>query len=238
MTDLTRVYVMPLLNTVTPAGDGWYTRPDDQRNAFDVPLYPTGPGITFQYDEPAQLPGTGWAYSGSSSLPNLQGTNFGLSFTDDLKSWNGAAWVDPGAEQVQMFRGEGTSVPTVAAITSDSGPFATLAIAAITSKSSNPHSSLGYRMLGDGTNFGSAAPGAGDDGIYLLSLILNSTAAGVSDSDPFYFVMLKNSSLAEAINAANSLGFSPAQIQIVPEPVGTTVVLMLVMVSFRRRRSA
>lgn len=225
ITDLTRVYIMPLLDTTLPAGNGWYTRPSDEVNAFNVPLYPTGPGITFQYDEAAQLPGTGWAYSGSGTLPNLQGTNFGYVFSDGLKSWNGTTWVDPGVEQMQVFRGEGTSVPTVTANTLDGGPFSAMALASIASKSTNAHSSIGHRMLGDGTNFGSGSPGAGDDGIYLLSLQLTSTALGVGTSDPFYYVMLKNTTLADGIDAAASLGVPMSQVQIVPEPTAAMALV-------------
>lgn len=233
LTDLTRVYVMPFLNAPIPAGDGWYTRATHEVNQFNVPLYPTGPGLTFQYDEAEQLPGSGWAYSGSGTLPNLQGTNFGYLFADGLKSWTGSGWVDPGAEQVQVFRGDGTTVPTVMAGTSDSGPFANMALAGITSKSTNAHSSVSFRMLGDGTNFAASGAGAGDDGVYLLSMQFTSTASGVNASDPFYFVMFKNTPLSTALDAAASLGFSPSQVQVVPEPGSMLILAILGLLTLR-----
>lgn len=233
ITPQTRVYVMSLLEAGIPAGSAWYARPDTTLNQFNVPLFPTGPGITYQYDEAGQLPGTGWSYSGSGTLPNLQGTNFGYVFADGLKSWNGSGWVDPGVEQIQMFAGSGSSVPSVTASTSDSGPFATMALAGISSKSTNPHSSVSYRMLGDGSNFGLTPPGAGDDGIYLLSMQFTSTAAGVGISDAFHFVLLKNASLSAGVDAAMSLGFAPSQVQIVPEPVAGLFVAMMGLLMLR-----
>lgn len=216
ISDLKRVYVMPFMSQTGGAGDGWYSRPDDTRNAFNLPLYPTGPGATYQYD--SQLPGTNWAFSGSATLPNLQNTNFTYLFTDSYREWNGVGFVDPGAEQLQMFRGDGTSVPSFTANTSDSGPFASLALSNIGSMSGNPHSSVGFRMLGDGTSPGLNPPRAGDNGVYLLSLALTSTAAGVGASDPFYYVLYKNANFNDALAAADSLGFDPSLIQVVPEP--------------------
>jgi hypothetical protein len=237
ISDLKRVYVMPFLSLTGGAGDGWYTRPNDERNVFNLPLYPTGPGINFQYDEAAQLPGTGWSFSGSGSLPNLQGSNFGYIFADGLKEWTGASFADPGPEQVQIFRGDGTSVPSIMSNTTDAGPFATMNLSTIASKSSNAHSSVGYRLLGDGTSFGLAGPAAGDDGVYLLTLQLISTAAGVGASDPFYYVMYKNRDVTEALTAAADLGFDPSLVQLVPEP--SSLMLFVVgaaAIAVRRRR--
>jgi hypothetical protein len=217
---------MPLMDQSGGAGNGWYTRPDDERNAFNVPLYPTGPGVCFQYDT-TQLPGTGWSFSGSATLPNLQGSNFGFTFADGLKSWNGAAFTDAGVEQLQMFRGDGTSVPSITANTMDAGPFASMALSTIASLSSNAHSSVGYRLLGDGTSAGLAGALAGDDGVYLASFQLTSTAPGVSPSDPFYYVMYKNVNLSAALEAAQSLGFAEAQIQVLPEPASLALLLAL-----------
>ena len=237
ISDLKRVYVMPFLSLTGGAGDGWYTRPNDERNIFGVPLYPTGPGITFQYDEAAQLPGTGWSFSGSGSLPNLQGTNFGYFFADGLKEWTGASFADSGPEQLQMFRGDGTSVPSIMSDSTDVGPFATMALSNIATKSSNAHSSVGYRLLGDGTNFGLAGPAAGDDGIYLLTMQLTSTAAGVGASDPFYYVMYKNRDVTEALAAAAGLGFDPSLVQLMPEPSSLMLLVAgVAAINMRRRR--
>jgi hypothetical protein len=235
ISDLKRVYVMPLMSQTGGAGDGWYTRPDDTRNAFNVPLHPTGPGVNFQYDD-TQLPGSGWAFSGSATLPNLQGSNFGYSLLDGLKAWDGAGFVDPGAEQFQVFRGDGTTVPTIMVNTSDSGPFASIALSTIASASSNAHSSMGYRMLGDGSSPGLGSPQAGDDGVYLLSLQLTSTAAGVGASDPFYYVMYKNVPQDDALAAAASLGFDESLIDVVPEPGALALLLAGAAFIVRRRR--
>lgn len=235
ITDPTRVYVMPMLSLTGGAGDGWYVRPNDERNIFGVPLYPTGPGITYQYD-PAQLPGTGWAFSGSSTLPNLQSSAFSYSFVDGLKEWNGSSFVDPGDEQLQMFRGDGTSVPSILAQTTDSSPFSTLTLSTINTQSSNPHHSVGFRLLGDGVSPGLTGPAAGDDGIYLASLVLSSSAAGVGASDPFYFVMQKNYDAQAAYQVALTLGFSESQIQVIPEPAAVVPLLIFAVASLRARR--
>lgn len=235
VSNLTRVYVMPLMSQSGGAGDGWYTRPDDERNAFNVPLYPTGPGVCYQYE--SQLSGTGWSFSGSSTQPNLQNTNFGYQILDGLKQWNGGGFVDPGTEQMQLFRGDGTSVPSIVTSTSDAGPFGTLALSNIGSLSSNAHSSVGFRLLGDGVSPGLSGATAGDDGVYLLSLSLYSTAAGVGASDPFYFVMYKNASLAAAMDAAGSLGFDPAQVQVLPEPASISLLAVAGLLVIRRRRA-
>lgn len=235
ITDPTRVYVIPMLSLTGGAGDGWYVRPNDERNIFGVPLYPTGPGITYQYD-PSQLPGTGWAFSGSSTLPNLQGSAFSYSFVDGLKEWSGSNFIDPGDEQLQMFRGDGTSVPSILAQTTDASPFGMLTLSTINSMSSNPHHSVGFRLLGDGVNPGLIGPAAGDDGIYLASLMVSSSAAGVGASDPFYFVMHKNVDAESAFQAALTLGFAESQIQVIPEPVSIVPLLILAMTGLRSRR--
>lgn len=241
ITDLKRVYVMPLMPIIGGAGDGWYTRPAQEVNGFGIPLHPSGPGITWQYDEAAQLLGTGWSFSGSGTLPNLQNTNFGYAFTDAFREWNGSSFVDPGTEQAQVMRTDGISAPSGTANTSDSpGPYASMALGNITTKSINAHTSISFRLLGDGvsSSFGGAADG--NDGIYLLSLQLTSTAAGVGASDPFYFIMHKNRSLEDALTAAQALGFSPSLIQVVPEPASTGFLAVAGLLAMRRvhRRSA
>lgn len=234
ITNLKRIYVMPFRALIGGAGDGWYTRTNEETNAFGVPLYPTGPGIAYEYE--SQLPGTGWSYSGSASQPNLQSSAFSYQFVDGLKQWNGSVFVDPGTEQLQTFRGDGTSIPTIMANTTDVAPFNSLAMSTITSLSANPHSSIGFRMLGDGTGYGLNGAAAGDDGIYLLSLALTSTAAGVGPSDPFYFVMHKNVDVAAALNAANALGFDPSLIQIAPEPGSLSILIIAISLTVLRRR--
>lgn len=238
VTDSKRVYVMPMLPLAGGAGDGWYVRPNDERNIFDIPLYPTAPGVTYQYD-PTQLPGSGWSFSGSSTLPNLQGSNFGYQFVSGLMEWDGTDFVDPGSEQLQMFRGDGTNVPSILAETSDSGPFESLQLSTINSMSGNPHHSVGFRLLGDGIGHALAGPAAGDDGVYLASLIVTSSASGVGSSDPFYFIMHKNADIAAALEAASSLGFSESRIQVIPEPATAALILLPVgLIAARRHRMA
>jgi hypothetical protein len=244
-----RVFVMPLLVSQLPLGDGYYTRPTDVRNPItSAPLHASGPGLTYLFDY--QDPTSGWAHTGSSTLPNLAGTSFTYTFVDGLKSWSGAAWTDAGTEQAQMIRngGTGTFTPsTVNAITSDVGPFASMPLTAISATApgatSIPHSSLSFRLLGDGVS----STAASDDGIYLLSLRLSSTAVygssntPVGDSDPFYLVMYKNTSLADAAAAANSFamanGIPLAQVQLaVPEPATLGTIAGAAALLVRRSR--
>lgn len=233
ITDLKRVYVMPLMPQVGGAGDGWYSRPDDARDVFGNPIHPTGPGVSFQYD--SQLSGAGWAFSGSSTLPNLQSTNFGLSFSRSLGLWDGAAFIDPGQEQLQAFRGDGTAVPTLTATTSDVGPFSSLALSTIATQSSNPHSSVGYRLLGDGVSPGLSGLLAGDNGVYLVGIQITSSASGVGASEPIYFVLHKNTDLATALTAAESLGFDASLTQVVPEPHALGLFSLAALMALRRR---
>lgn len=239
ISDAKRVYVMPLRSLVGGAGDGWYTRPDATLNIFGVPNHPTGPGLAFEYDEAGQLPGTGWAYSGSVTRPNLQNTNFAYLFESGLKAWDGVSFVDADSEELQSFRGDGTSVPTITATSSDSGPFVSLPMSNIGSKSSNPHHSVGFRILGDGLSSGLTGAAAGDDGVYLASFSITSTAAGVLNSEPIYSVMYKNAPPADAMDAAEALGLSPSLVQVIPEPATFALLTpMLASLLLRRRRSA
>ena len=69
--------------------------------------------------------------------------------------------------------------------------------------------------MGDGTSPTSASP----DGVYLLSLRLSSTQAGINPSDEYFFVLNKNAPWSTAASAVNSLGISPSLVQwVVPEP--------------------
>lgn len=254
-----RVFVMPIEFGAIAAGNGWYTRPTSVlRGDIPVPAYPSGPGLTFRYVYQANSASSGWDWSNASnpatdpSLPNLAGTNFSYKLIDGLKQWNGSAWVDPGAEQLQIFRGDGTGAftgTTVNAITSDSATDAapvTMSLSGISSTTkpgatSVPHSSVSFRLLGDG-----ASPAVeADNGIYLLSLRYTSTATigttgtPVADSDPFYFVMDKSGGFGNAISAANALaaanGIPLSQVQVIPEPASLGV-LAVVGAAFARRR--
>ena len=240
-----RAYIEPLLLSPIGAGTGWYARPDPELTA-GVPAHPAGPGPSWQYADGLtnSVAGTGWSYSGSTALPNLQATAFTYKLLDGLKQWNGTSFVDPGAEQLQMIASDGTTSFTPTALnsvtTTDSGPFGALALSSITSRSStnNAHSSLSFRLLGDGTTLAD-----GDDGVYLLKLAIGTnatvgnTGTPVGDSDSVYFLFTKNAAYGDAFAAASSLGISPALIQgQVPEPATLAAVAGLAGLVLRCRR--
>ena len=238
LTDLTRIYVMPLLvaDGTTPAAHpaaqaAWYSQPD-------ITTYPSGNGLSYQWDMTAptggQLAGTGWSWKDSSSLPNLAGTVFTYQFTDRVLKWDGSAFSSAaaGATQLQAFRGDATTAPTVFVTTASGSSLAYSAVSAVT-QSTNPHSNAGFRLLGDGTSFAPAAAGIGTDGIYLQGLQVMTSAtttagAAVGASDPAYMVFYKNTSFADAYAVAAAFATSQSiplnQIQSVPEP--TTLALV------------
>ncbi|MBX9652173.1 hypothetical protein K2Y11_00995 [bacterium] len=203
LTDPISVYVLPL--NLEPNGT-YYVQPNDEINAgTGLPAFPSGPGITY---------GLGSTFA--------SGYRFTLNLVDGLKLWNGTTWVDPGTEQIQAYRGSETA-PTASAITSDSSPFASFNFSNIPANyAASAHSSVSYRLLGDGVS-GTAAS---DDGIYLLSMQLSSNQPGLASSDTFYFVLYKNVGRAEALEAVQSLGVSPAAVQVVPE-VGSMTLMGL-----------
>jgi hypothetical protein len=238
LTDLTRIYVMPfeVADSTTPplhpaAQAAWYSQPD-------ITTYPTGNGLSYQWDATAptggQLAGTNWSWKDSSSLPNLAGTVFTYQFTDRVLKWDGSAFSSAaaGATQLQAFRGDATTAPTVFVTTASGSSLAYSAVSAVT-QSTNPHSNAGFRLLGDGTSFAPAAAGVGTDGIYLQGLQVTTTAttaggATVGTSDPAYMVFYKNTSFADAYAVAETFAASQSiplnQIHSVPEP--TTVALV------------
>ena len=203
LTSPVSVYVLPL--NIEPNGT-YYIQPNDAIDSISgQPAYPSGPGIAY---------GIGLTFT--------SGYRFSLSFIDSLKIWDGSTWTDPGTEQIQAYRGS-ESAPSASAITSDSGPFATLNFSNISATyNSEAHSGASYRLLGDGTDPMSAS----DDGVYLLSLQLSSNQPGLAASDPFYFVLYKNVGRTEAIAAASSLGIDPSLVQVVPE-VGSLTMMGL-----------
>jgi hypothetical protein len=211
------VYLIPLLST----SGQYFSRPNDEEAAPGVPAFNSGPGLAF---------GLGATFN--------SGFNFRLTFTDGLKIWDGSSFVDPGLEQIQAFRGS-FSNPSATAVTSDTGPFASLnfpTIAAGYAESS--HNSASFRLLGDGIS----PTAASDDGVYLLSLQLQSTDPNLAPSDPYYFVLYKNAPIAEALAATRALKVSSADVQVVPE-AGSLVFGMIglcgaAVVMARRSRRA
>jgi hypothetical protein len=179
------------------ANDGWYAQPS-AATAF------TGPGIATELG--------GFA----------TGSVISLRFTDGLKIWNGSAFVDPGAEQIEAFRG----LPKVAgAISSDGGPFNSFAFTAI-ANSEHEHKTARFRLLGDGA--GSNTPS--DDGMYLIAMQLATDQPGVDASHPFYFLLNKNASpehQTQALAAATAL---------VPEPSGALLLFVAGAIVISRRK--
>jgi len=236
LTGLKRIYVMPLVlaGSPTPAAQAaWYSKPDST-------TYASGNGICYQWDAAApsggQVTGSGWSWTGSGSLPNLAGTSFGYQFTDRLLKWDGAAFTAAaaGAVQLQAFRGDAATVPTIVATTASGAMLPFSAVNSVT-QSTNPHANAGFRLLGDGASFDPAVAGAGTDGIYLQGMQVTSTAAGVAASDPLYAVLYKNvtpaAAVAAAVSFAASQGIPSGQIQTVPEPAGLAATGFAVIVA-------
>jgi hypothetical protein len=194
-------YVIPLRET----GGVWYTRPNNQPSETvpGAPQYLSGPGVAYGSD---QVDGGLRDFAADA--------NFVLNLVDGLKWWNGSAFVDPGAEQVQAFRGPAGS-PSFTATTNDGGLPSSLPFGLISATyDSDAHGSASYRLLGDGTT----PESAGDNGVYLLSLQLSSTEAGLAPSEPYYFVLHKNASASELEAAVENLRIDPSLVQHLPEP--------------------
>lgn len=254
-----RIYVIPVLSTSlgdagATLGAGWYARTTDVRrsdpgNEGKV-AYISGVGLAYQY-EPT-LPGTGWQHTGSTALPNLSGSQFRMSYTTGLQKWNGSGWDDAGATQAQLINSGGTNQITSSDVPSGATYNATVSA----TFSSNPHSFINLRLLGNGVD--SAVDPA--DGVYVIGAKLASTAVvndgvnpvtPVGDSDPFYFVLFRNpvsggtygqnfdAAIAVANQFADANGIARSQIQAVPEPaaVGSLAVVGLMALA-RRRRAA
>jgi hypothetical protein len=187
------------------------------------------------------------------SLPNLAGTVFTYRFTDRVLRWDGSQFTAAaaGATQLQAFRGDATTTPSVFVTTASGSSLVYSAVSSVT-QSTNPHSNAGFRLLGDGTSFAPAAAGLGTDGIYLQGLAVTTTAttsggAAVGASDPAYMVLYKNTSFTDAYSVAAAFasvqGIPLNQIQSVPEPgtlalagIGAAVAAATVLRRLQRRR--
>lgn len=252
LTALTRIYVIPfeVADGTTPplhpaAQAAWYSKPD-------ITDYPSGNGLCYQWDTASptggQLAGTNWSWKDSSSLPNLAGTVFAYRFTDRVLKWDGTQFTAAaaGATQLQAFRGDATTVPTVFMTTASGSSLAFTAVGSST-QNTNPHTNAGFRLLGDGTSFAPSAAGPGTDGIYLQGMQVTTSAttpAGVAvgASDPAYMVFSKNTSHADAYAVAAAFataqGIPLNQIQSVPEPTTSVLVAgaaVAAVVEWRRR---
>jgi hypothetical protein len=203
------VYVLPLL----PLDGVWYSRPNNTPSTTipGLPEFPSGPGLAYGYDV---------ADGGPQAFD--QGSVLSIGFADGLKRWSGATFADAGATQLKSFRGSNVNVsspPENFAITSDSGPFDSVSLAAVAagygSDGAEVHGTIRYALLGDGTAPTSGSP----DGVYLLTMQISSTQPGLSASDPYYFVLSKNGGAADVFAAVHSLGVAPDLVQwLVPEP--------------------
>lgn len=210
------VYVMPAL----PFSGVWYSRPNQAIDPILLtPSFPSGPGFAYGYD---------LADGGPQAFD--AGSVFSATFTAGLKLWNGATFADAGVSELKAFRGSDPTISTPAAnfaVTSDAGPFDSVSMAAVAAgyggEGAEVHGSLRFALLGDGSSPTSASP----DGVYLVSFQLSSTQAGLSPSDPYFFVLNKNAPWSTVESAVASLGIAPSLQQwAVPEPASCLLVLM------------
>lgn len=217
------VYVMPAL----PYNGGWYSRPNTEVDAVDptLPVFYSGPGVAFGFDQ---------ADGGSQVFAT--GSKFLLTLNGGLRKWIGGAFADAGVAEMEAFR-TGAAARTTDGGTSSALDFPAAGIAdGYGADGAEAHATLRYRFLGDGSNVTSPL----DDGVYLLQMQLASTDTALSASDPFYFVLNKNSSAETVGRAVASLGVPAGAIQYVPEPTGAMLLSIvgmfaLLLIGVRRR---
>jgi hypothetical protein len=219
------VYVMPFLDSAGVT----YARPNNVDFVLPgVPEFFSGPGLAYGYGYDAT----------TNPAPFAVGSKFDVALIDGLKKWNGATWEDPGDAQIQAYTG-GNAAPSGTATTMDvpslypSLPLpAGAATVSFTSEGDEVHNTARYRFLGDGVN-----PSSAPDGIYLLRLQLFNDPSG-TPSDPFYFVLNRNSVPGVLATAVASLNVDPTLVQsLVPEPAtaGLAGLAFLVLATRRRR---
>ncbi len=184
----------------------------------------SGPGIA---------PGVGFV--DAASHPFKTG-NYTTSIVDGLKKWNGTSFVDAGDAQLQLYKT--VSGNPLTATTTDVGPFAGITYP-LTVSSDEAHTGMGFRFLGDGALSTSALA----DGVYLLSLKVSTT--GLTDSNPFYFVLPKGVSPEEAGQAtfafAGQQGIDVGAIQAmteIPEPASLALAALAIGGCMAVRRHA
>jgi hypothetical protein len=217
-------YVIPIrsLNDIA------YVRPNDALDSITgLPVYVSGPGLAY-----------GYHVNDSSFPPFAAGSVFGIEFTSGLLRWDGTAFQDAGATELKAYRGSDPAITDPAdrfAITSDSGPYDSLSLSALTADyNAEAHGTVRYALLGDGSTVTSAS----QDGVYLASLRLTSSQSDLAASDPYYFVLHKNESLETVAAAVQSLGIDASRIQYVPEPSSWILMILAGLTSascFRSR---
>jgi hypothetical protein len=227
LTSTTSAYVMPLAEYLGV----WRAQPDGTLLPDLTPQYIGWPGFAYGYGYDAT----------TNPAPFPVGSKFVLGFTAGLKRWDGAAFIDAGVSEAEAYRGP-SAAPSALARTSDAGPFASLMFPSGTGVSfaadgSDVHTTVNYRMLGDGASFTSPLA----DGVYLLSMQVSSTAPSLAAADPHYFVLTKNATPLAISAAVSALNIPAGQVQfVVPEPVGATIALCttaLVPLLMRRRHA-
>jgi hypothetical protein len=208
LTAPTSVYVIPLIAT-----EGiWYSRPNNipSPTVPGAPEYLSGPGVAYGYDQ---------ADGGPRDFD--AGQHFELKLIDGLKWWDGSAFVDPGLEEIEAFRSTGSPAQTTDGLTPATP--VTLAFSNVSATyNDGAHSNASFRLIGAPPN--AFAPT--DDGVYLLSMIYDSTEPGLEASEPFYFLLHKNAQSADILAAAGGLNVASSLVQYVPEP-GAAVFLTL-----------
>ena len=207
------VYVMPAVEVADiDFPTAWRAGPDTN------PVNPNGPGIAY---------GVGGTFAPGSTLT--------LAFLEELKLWDGTAFVSASATELAMLR---TANPGPASLTGNAGfsggadPSATITIPA--SYADESHNSVTYVLLGDGMN--PASPVA--DGLYRTALRFTSSDAAVAPSDPFYLLISKRAE-TQLGAAIASMGVDPSAVQYlaIPEP-SALVLAALGAVGLRRRARA
>jgi hypothetical protein len=228
LTAPTSVYVMPLKEDLGV----WYARPNGTLNMDGTPEFFSGPGFVYGY---------GYDPLNPSVTPFTVGAKFNLRFVDGLKKWNGATFFDAGVTAFEAFTGGNPNAPSGTLSTSNISPFASLPVPGgagtigFAAEEEEAHSSVRYRMLGDGVSPTSPLPG----GVYLASLQLLISSNDKAPSDPFYFVLNKNAA-ADVPAAIESLNFAPSLVQfVVPEPSAAALagaaVAMFAAIGGRRK---
>jgi hypothetical protein len=226
LTAPTSAYVMPLYLS---SANVWVSHPNGKLLPGGQPEFLSGPGFAY-----------GYGYNAATNpAPFPVGSQFALRFTDGLKAWNGSAFVDAGATELEMFRGSGVNL--VVGRTSDVGPHAEIKFPSVispatgisfTADGDESHTSVSYRMLGDGSSTTSTLA----DGVYLAKLILGSTDSSLFPSDVMHLVLTKGVSPAVRDAAVASLGLDAGRVQVVPEPgTGVLTAVALAAIAGRRR---